>query len=154
MATTTPTPRVETAAYVDKFATPTGSFRYGLVFRAEGGPAAPRQRCRQPPTGELLRVRDRPRAQRWELLHDDTLPQRPVLDGPLPAGVKVTDSGAPDRLKVDMRGDQMTLSINGQVVGQFNTRGFHLTGDLGLYVETIDETKPHVHFDELKITPL
>jgi hypothetical protein len=53
-----------------------------------------------------------------------------------------------------MRGNQMTLSINGEVVGTFDTRGYHLNGDLGLYVESLDETKPHVHFDELKVTPL
>jgi hypothetical protein len=145
---------VETAVYVDKWATAAGRFRYGLAFRAHGARTAPDSGGGNDRPENFYAFVIDPRAQRWELLHDDTLPLRRQLDGPLPAGVKVVDGTAPDRLKVEMRGNQMTLSINGQVVGTFDTRGYHLNGDLGLFVESLDETKPHVHFDELTVTPL
>ena len=145
---------VETAAYVDKLANPAGSYRYGLVFRAEGAQRTPDSGAGNDRPENIYAFVIDPRAQRWQLLHDDTLPLRPLQEGPLPAGVRVTDGAAPDRLKVDMRGDEMTLFVNGQQVGGFNTRGFHQTGDLGLYVESLDDAKPHVHFDELKVTPI
>ena len=55
------------------------------------------------------------------------------------------------RVSADAR---YTLFVNGQPVTEFSTRGFHPTGDLGLYVESLDDAKPHVHFDELKVTPI
>lgn len=145
---------VEAAAYVDKVGNPAGSYRYGLVFRAEGAQRAPDSGAGNDRPENFYAFVIDPGGKRWQLLHDDTLPLRSLQEGPLPAGVRVTDGAAPDRLKVDMRGDQMTLFVNGQPVGEFDTHGYHTTGDLGLYVESIDDAKPHVHFDELKVTPI
>ena len=90
----------------------------------------------------------------WELIHEDQLPMRRMVDGALPAGFKGFDGSSPDVLKADTRGSDIVLSINGQQVGSFNTRNYHLSGDVGFYLETFDEAKAHVHFDELTVTAL
>lgn len=142
---------VEAAAHVDKTATPDGRFRYGLVFRAAGALRKPTgAQGNSRPENFYAFVID-PRTNRWELLHEDTLPLRRLQDGPLPAGVRFTDAAKPDVLRAEMRGDQIGLLINGTQVATLDTKGYHLDGDLGFYVETQTETKAHVHFDGLKV---
>ena len=41
--------------------------------------------------------------------------------------------------------------MNDTKVGSYNTGGYHLKGDIGFYVETLDETKVHVHFDRFVV---
>jgi formylglycine-generating enzyme required for sulfatase activity len=144
----------EAKVYVDKIGSETGRFRYGLVFRAEGPDRAPPGAKGPNRPEDFYAFVVEPRAGRWEVVHEDTLPMRRMADGALPAGFKGFDSGAPDVLKADMRGSAVVLSINGQQVGTFDTRGYHLSGDVGFYLETFDEQKAHVHFDELDVTAL
>ncbi len=144
---------IELAVSIDKTATTTGFYRYGLVFRS-GDTTEP------PPAGIIGPDRPEvyyafvinPRAGIWELLHEDELPQRAQATGELPA-VRVTDPAAPDVLGLSMRGSTVDLFINGELVFVFDTRGFHVdAGNVGLYAETYDETLVHVHFDRLTIT--
>ncbi len=143
---------VHLAVSIDKLGTETGQYRYGLVFRAGGEVEAP-------PVGLVGPARPsvyyafviNPRAGVWELLHEDELPQRVQASGPLPP-VAVQDAAAPDVLGVSMRGATVTMSVNNEVVGTFDTRGFHIdAGNLGLYAETFDETLVHAHFDLLTV---
>ena len=64
------------------------------------------------------------------------------------------DSNRPDTIRAEMVGVSITLTINGQSVTELNTRGFHPAGDVGFFLETFDETKAHVHFENMLITPL
>ena len=144
---------VETAAYVDKVASPTGRFRYGLVFRAHGARRAPlSQAGPERPENFYAFVVD-PRGGSWELLHEDVYPLRRVAGGPLPGPLRVSDPAQPDVLRAELRGSALALFVNGASVGTYDTRGYHLEGDLGLYVEALDEPKPHVHFDRFTVSP-
>ena len=143
---------IEAKTYVDKVGTPTGRFRYGVVFRATGA-------VRKPPVGILgpdqpedfyAFVID-PRGHRWYLLHRDTLPFRAVTSGRLRVAVTAFDSAKPDRLRVIANGRHINLFVNGLQVGRYDTRNFHPTGDIGFYVETLTETRAHVHFDSIEV---
>jgi hypothetical protein len=94
-----------------------------------------------------------PRGGSWELLHEDVYPLRRVAGGPLPGPLRVSDPAQPDVLRAELRGSALALFVNGASVGTYDTRGYHLEGDLGLYVEALDEPKPHVHFDRFTVTP-
>ena len=145
---------IELSVYVDKTETNDGLYRYGLLFRSAGdmkpvpagftGPARPEV---------YYAFVINPRAGTWELLHEDELPQRAQASGELPELI-VDDPDNPVVLKVSMRGATVTFSVNGQELGSFDTRGYHVeAGNVGLYVETFDETLAHVHFDQLTIRP-
>ena len=143
---------IEAKTYVDKVGTPTGRFRYGVVFRATGA-------VRKPPAGILgpdqpedfyAFVID-PRGHRWYLLHRDTLPFRAVTSGRLRVAVTAFDSAKPDTLRVIANGRHISLFVNGLRVGRYDTRNFHPTGDIGFYAETLTETRAHVHFDSIEV---
>jgi hypothetical protein len=145
---------VETAAYVDKTASPTGRFRYGVVFRAHGARRSPLTGLGPDRPENFYAFVIDPRAGTWEMLHEDVYPLRRTAGGTLPPGLlKVTDPNQPDVLRAELRGSSITMAVNGTPVGTFDTRGYHLDGDLGLYVEALDEPKPHVHFDRFTVTP-
>ena len=144
---------VETAVHVDKTDTPSGQFRYGIVVRAHGapraGPLAGVGNAR--PENYYAFVVD-PRAGQWLLLHEDNRPQRVRASGALPKPLRTTDPANPDVLRVEMQGSVLNFAVNGEEVTTFNTQGYHLDGDIGFYVDTLEETKAHVHFDRLTIT--
>ena len=142
------------AIYIDKTATQTGNYRYGLVFRSGEEAVAP-------PNGIAGPTRPRvfyaftinPRAGVWELLHADELPVRAQATGPLPEGVAVNDPANPDDLEVDLEGNVVIMSVNGTEVGRFDTKGYHIgSGNIGFFLETLDETLVHAHFDQLTVT--
>ncbi len=145
---------IEAKAYIDKTADTTGQYRYGIVLRADGPMTAPPRGVGGPD-----RPRDfyafviNPLVGKWQLLHADTLPFRVVAEGPLPA-VTVTDSARPDAVKVVANGSDFTLLVNGAEVGHYDTHGYHLSGDVGMYAETLDEPLVHVHFDSILVTQL
>ncbi|MDH4146202.1 MAG: Hsp70 family protein [Acidimicrobiia bacterium] len=145
---------IETAAYVDKTDTQDKRFRYGLVFRADGPLRDPvsGQGTQRPANFYAFTVD--PRAGEWEVVHEDSLPLRTVAKGKVPASFNGFDLTAADKLGVEMRGSKIVLWINGESVGEIDTRGYHLQGDLGFYVETFDESKAHIHFESLKVTAL
>lgn len=142
---------IESHVYVDKVGTPNGSFRYGLVFRASGP-------ISNPPTGTAGPKRPEdfyafvidPRGGRWSLLHADTLPFRVLVSGRV-RGLSGLDPTKPDTLRVRAVGRRISLFVNGKRVGGFDTRGFHPTGDIGFYNETLTETRAHVHFSDIEV---
>lgn len=46
------------------------------------------------------------------------------------------------------------MFVNGAKVGSYDTRHYHLTGDVGFFVETFDETRLHAHFDSIPVASL
>ncbi len=142
------------AIYIDKTATETGTFRYGLVFRSGEESVAPPNGITGPPRPHIFYAFTmNPRAGIWELLHADELPLRTQATGPLPEGVVVSDSAKPDILEVVLDGNVVIMSVNGTEVGRFDTKGYHIgSGNIGFFMETMDETLVHAHFDQLTVT--
>ncbi len=142
---------IEAHVYIDKTGSPTGRFRYGLVFRASG-PAT------KPPAGILGPIRPEdfyafviePRTGHWGLLHADTLPFRQLVGGRV-RGLTGFDPTKPDTLKVRAVGRRISLFINGAQVGKWDTHGFHPSGDIGFYVENLTETRTHAHFTDIEV---
>ncbi len=143
---------VELSIYIDRADTDTGLYRYGLVFRSGGALVEPPPGISGPGRPEVYYAFVvNPRAGTWELLHEDELPQRPKLSGPLPP-MRVNDPDNPDVLGAAMDGSIVRLSVNGEEVGVLDTEGFHIdAGNMGLYAEAFDETFLHVHFDLLTV---
>jgi hypothetical protein len=143
--------RMVARVFVDKTGTPDGRFRYGLAFRVSGPIEAPPAGIAGPPRNEDFYgfVVD-PRSQRWYLVHDDTLPYRILTSGRV--AVTGLDPTKPDTLRVDAIGRHLTFFVNGRQVGTWDTRNYHLSGDIGFFVETLTETRAHVHFDDLEVT--
>jgi formylglycine-generating enzyme required for sulfatase activity/actin-like ATPase involved in cell morphogenesis len=145
---------VETSVFVESTDTPDGEFRYGLVFRASGGlEAAPTAYGNARPIDFYAFVIN-PRNGTWQLLHEDELPYRTLAEGPLPSGVSAFDPDRPDTIRAEMVGVTIKLAINGQEITTVDTRGFHPAGDVGFFLETFDETKAHIHYENMLITPL
>ncbi len=142
------------AIYIDKTATETGKYRYGLVFRSGEEAVAPPNGIAGPPRPHIFYAfAINPRAGVWELLHADELPLRAQATGPLPEGVAVNDPANPDVLEVELEGNVVIMSVNGTEVGRFDTKGYHIgSGNIGFFLETLDETLVHAHFDQLTVT--
>ena len=143
---------IEAHTFVDKTGSTTGRFRYGLVFRASGPPSSPPAGIKGPvrPEDFYAFVID-PRGGRWALLHADTLPFR-VLTGGRVKGLTGLDPTKPDTLRVTAYGRRLSLFVNGHRVGGFDTRNYHPSGDIGFYVENLDEQRAHVHFADIEVT--
>lgn len=142
------------AIYIDKTATEAGKFRYGLVFRSGEESVAPPNGITGPPRPHIFYAFTiNPRAGTWELLHADELPLRTQATGALPEGVAVNDPAKPDVLEVVLSGNSVIMSVNGTEVGRFDTKGYHIgSGNIGFFLETLDETLVHAHFDQLTVT--
>ena len=143
---------VETSAFVESTDTEDGLFRYGLVFRASGNLEAPPANGNERPI-DFYAFTVNPRSNTWELLHEDELPFRAIAEGELPAGVDAFDPNRPVTIRAEMIDVTITMWINGQEITTIDTRGFHPAGDVGFFLETFDETKAHIHFENILITP-
>jgi hypothetical protein len=133
-----------------------GPYRYGLVFRAHAfdrnrmGIAAAREE------NYYAFVID-PTRNVWELLHKDSLPFRVIQTGPLPAGMHIRDEANPDRLVVEVKGNELRMYINNVPVGDappYVMSANHSDGDVGFYVESQGATGVHVHIDRIKAEAL
>ena len=145
---------VETHVHVDGTTTGHGRVRYGLVVRATGDQRPPLASGGPPRVSNFMAFTIDPRAGRWELLQEDAQPLRLVQSGSLPAGVRAFDKARPDALRVDMKGTVLTLFINGTQVASVDTGVTERNGDVGFFVENLDETFSDVHFADLKIVAL
>ena len=145
---------VETSVFVESTDTPDGQFRYGLVFRASGGLEPPSTPYGNARPIDFYAFVINPRAQTWQLLHEDELPYRIIAEGELPPGVNGFDPNRPDTIRAEMVDVTITLWVNGQEITSVDTRGFHPAGDVGFFLETFEETKAHIHYENMLITPL
>ncbi|MPY95743.1 MAG: SUMF1/EgtB/PvdO family nonheme iron enzyme, partial [Acidimicrobiia bacterium] len=132
-----------------------GSYRYGLVFRAHAhdrnrmGVASAREE------NYYAFVIDPGRGV-WELLHKDTLPFRTLESGPLPPGTRIREEANPDRLMVDLQGNELRMYINDVPVGPapYVMSANHSDGDVGFYVESMGASGVHVHVDRIRAEAL
>jgi hypothetical protein len=115
---------------------PDGDFRYGLVFHRSGD-------------NYYAFTISQP-TKKWYLLKNS--PTGPVV---LREGSEesIHNRGENDHLRVDAKGPDFFLSINGRQVDQV-TDSDYTEGQIGFYVQSIDSKQVHIHFDQLIIRDL
>ena len=131
---------VEADVLVDHTDTESKNFRYGLALRRSGD--------------QYYAFTVSSRRGTWQVLKHtpsglETLARGTVetLRGIAPQGFTPNES---DTIRVDARGPDFVFHINGQVVTQVSDPDFS-GGEVGFFVENIDETLAHIHFDSLTI---
>jgi hypothetical protein len=131
---------VETTSLVDHTTTDSGGYRYGLALRRSGD--------------QYYAFTVSPRAKSWQIAKHSpqgvtVLAEGTVntLQGFAPKGVTPDKK---DDLRVDAVGRDFTFFINGDNAGHV-TDASYTTGDVGFFVETLDEQLVHVHYDSLII---
>jgi molecular chaperone DnaK len=130
-----------TEVQVDNTESTNGVFRYGLVIRAsEEG---------------FVAFTVSPRTGRWSVLQAQPgvagLEVDEVATGSAPS---VKGFGSNDLLRIDASGNEFSFSVNNTVLAYELPVDASGRGDVGFYVETFDETKAHVHFDEITVREL
>jgi formylglycine-generating enzyme required for sulfatase activity len=130
---------VETAVLVDHTDTAEGDFRYGLVVRRSGDDqyyaftvssrTGSWQALKRTPTGS-------------EVLAEGSTD---TLRGFAPPGFTPDKT---DKLRVDAKGSDFIFQINDEVVTRVSDPEY-TSGEVGFYVETLDETLAHLHYDSL-----
>ena len=125
---------VTTNVEVDHTDTVSESFRYGLLFRAEGI--------------DYYSFTINPREGTWEVVHDDSLGFRAIAEG---EATNLAEFGEQDELKVRLEGSTMTFFLNGVELTRLDTGGHHLRGDIGFFVENYEESLAHVHYENIFI---
>lgn len=125
---------VTTNVEVDHTDTVSESFRYGLLFRAEGI--------------DYYSFTINPREGTWEVIHDDSLGFRAIAQG---EATNLAEFGEQDELKVRLDGSTMTFFLNSVELTQLDTGGHHLRGDIGFFVENYEESLAHVHYENIFI---
>jgi formylglycine-generating enzyme required for sulfatase activity len=131
---------VETGVLVDHTTTENGNYRYGLALRRSGDnyyafTVSPR-------TGSWQVIKSS--AQGFELLDEGTIDS---LQGFAPPGFTPDKT---DSLQVEASGSDFTFRINGQLVAEVSDADY-ISGEVGFFVETFDETLAHIHYDTLTI---
>lgn len=123
---------MEANVFVDSTDTETGDFYYGLAVRQDGD--------------DYFAFKVSPRTGKWEIIQNSS------------AGVTVIDSGEislngfgqTDLFRVDAQGDTLIFHLNGTPLAAL-TDVTPTAGNVGFIVETLDESRAHVHYDSLTI---
>ena len=113
-----------------------GDFNFGVVFRRSGD--------------QYYAFVISQRAKKWYVLKSSPTSLTVLTEG---TDEGIHDPDAEDVLRVDAQGASFTFSINDQVVGQV-TDADYASGEVGFFVQSLDVSAVHIHFDELTIKPL
>lgn len=124
---------VETAVFVESADTPDGNFRYGLILRRTGD--------------DYYAFTVSPRSGAWEAFKHTADGNQVLAEGSANSIHGLTTA---DSLRVDASGTNFVFSINGRIVTQLNDSSF-ASGDIGFLVQTFDESRAHIHYDELTV---
>jgi serine/threonine-protein kinase len=123
----------EVEALVDHTDTETGDFRYGLTIR-------------QSDEGYYAFAVS-PRTGTWQALKYSGDNAEVLAEG---EDDSIRGLSAADTLRVRADGTEFTFDINGQTVAQVSDPDY-ASGDVGLLLETLDETLVHIHYASLAI---
>ncbi len=112
----------------------TGDYSFGVAFRRSGD--------------QYYAFTISQRTKKWYVLK--STPNQLVI---LKEGTddQIYDADVGDVLRVDAAGSDFSFSINDQTVSQV-TDADYASGEIGFYVQTLDATAVHIHFDELTIS--
>ncbi len=112
---------------------PTGEFRYGLAVRRSGN--------------RYYAFTVSPRTQTWWVLKSSAAGLEVLSEG---TDDTLQGLGALDTLRVDAKGSEFRFHINHRIVSEVNDPEF-ASGQVGLFVETLDVPQAHIHYDSLVI---
>ena len=115
---------------------PSGDFRYGLAFRRSGD--------------QYYAFTISPNTKKWEMLKVSPDGIESLQEG---TDDSIHDRDAADLLRIDAAGSNFLLHINDHIVGQA-TDDAYSSGEVGLYAESIDSPKIHIHYDTFTIRDL
>ena len=118
---------------VSKKTATTGDFRYGLAFRRSGD--------------QYYAFTISPRTKKWYVLKSSPNELTVLAEG---TEDSIHDLDTDDALRVDAQASNFFFHINDHLVGQV-TDSDYAKGEVGFYVETLDATNAHIHFDTLMI---
>lgn len=135
---------VEARVFVDILESEAGEYRYGLLLR-------------QVDSRQFYAFTVAPRSNQWAVLKAtsdglETL-ESGSLDSLTGGSIEPIQGGSAetaDMLRVDASGSTFSFIVDGRIVSTL-TDSSYSSGDFGFYVETLDESRAHVHFDSLSV---
>jgi hypothetical protein len=113
----------------------TGDFSFGLAFRRSGD--------------EYYAFAISQREKTWHVLKSSPTALTVLAEG---THENIHDFDVEDVLRVDALGPDFSFYINEELVGQVSDPDY-AAGEVGFYVQSVDVTSVHIHFDELTIDP-
>jgi Bacterial SH3 domain len=115
---------------------PTGDFRFGLSFRRSGG--------------QYYAFTISPMTKKWAMLKVSSDKVEILKEG---SDDSIHGLDGKDLLRVDAMGSSFLLYINDHPAGQV-TDASYPSGEVGLYAETLDNPKVHIHNDTFTVRDL
>ncbi|MFZ0546159.1 MAG: SUMF1/EgtB/PvdO family nonheme iron enzyme [Candidatus Promineifilaceae bacterium] len=125
---------MEANVFVDSTNTETGDFYYGLSIRHQGD--------------QFYAFMISPRAHHWKVVKNTSTGPVVLAEGDINT---LTAEHDIDVLRVDAAGPELLFHINGRAVTHLED-GDYASGEIGFIVETLDETRAHIHYDSLLVT--
>jgi hypothetical protein len=110
-----------------------GDFRYGVAFRRSGD--------------QYYVFAVSPRSGKWFVLKSSPDHLEVLKEG---SDDSIQGFEAVDQLQVDVKGTTFYFHINDRLVDQVSDPDY-TEGEVGLYVQTLDTSRAHVHFDSVSI---
>jgi hypothetical protein len=110
-----------------------GEFSYGLVFRRTGD--------------QFYAFTISPIAKKWFVLKSSSTGLETLQEG---SDETIQGIGVADRLRVDAKGADFSLLINGQLVSSVNDPDYP-SGGMAFFVQTFESPKVHIHYDSLTV---
>jgi hypothetical protein len=111
----------------------TGDFLYGLAFHRSGD--------------QYYAFTISPRSQKWAVLKSSPNQLEVLKEG---SDDSIQGLKAADNIRVDVQGSTFFLHINDRLVDQVSDSDY-AEGEVGLYVQTQDIPRAHIHFDSVTI---
>ncbi|MCI0576417.1 MAG: SUMF1/EgtB/PvdO family nonheme iron enzyme [Chloroflexi bacterium] len=124
---------MESLVFVDSTDTQDGDFYYGLAVRRNGE--------------SYYAFLVSPRAGAWQVLKSSATGQQLLAEG----AATLNGLAGRDLLRVDAQGPELVFHINGQAVAHVSDSEY-TSGQVGFVVETVDETRAHIHYESLLVT--
>jgi hypothetical protein len=124
--------QVEVFADADLSA-PEGDYFYGLVLRRSGN--------------LFYAITISPSTKNWKVSKHSLSGVEILQEGNADA---IQGVGTANMLQVDARGESFNFQINGETVARL-TDADYAEGEIGFYVQTLDNSKAHIHFESITV---
>ncbi len=127
---------LESRVFTDIVATEDGEYRYGLLLR-------------QVDNRQFYAFTVAPRSGQWAILKASQAGLEELQAGSV-EGLQGNSVDTANSLRVDASGSTFSFFINGRIITTI-TDSSYANGDFGFFVQTFDETRAHIHYDELTV---